>query len=183
VPYALLRLAKPSADPANGWFHEVITSPSQMFMRFWETFYLNIAGRFFSHDFFHFSTNADGVIIWIGKWAGLSSLFNPELAVLPWLMVFMLVCLIWKGNGNRRRVIGYLSLAIIGGFMFLILVITSYLSHLYHDVPEYHTQLIQFSGDIVGRYYYPLFTAWFLGLVSLSFPNYIAPPPEAKATE
>ena len=141
-------------------------------MRFFETCYLNIGGRFFSQGFLHFSTNDAGSIVWAGKWTGLGSLSNQELAVLPWLMVFVLACLLWRGNGHSRRVIGCLSLAIVGGFAVLALVITSYLSHLNAgDVREFNNQLIEFSSNVVGRYYYPLFTAWFLGMISISFPG------------
>lgn len=172
LPYVMFRLAGPISDPANNWWFEIVTEPRLMLGRFWETFSLNVFDRFFSQDFFHWSTNNAGDISWVGHWTGLGSLFNEDLAVLPWLILFLLPFFLWKGERDSRRAIGYLSTAIIAVFAILALVITGYLSLISGGgTRDFNNQMTDFSSNDVGRYYYPFFAAWFLGIISTSFPG------------
>ena len=179
LPYVMFRLAKPVSDSANDWWQGISAAPGVVPGRLWDTWSLNVFNRFFSHEFFHWTTNNEGSLAWAGHWTGLGSLCNPELAVLPWLVLFLLAFFLWKGKGNSRQVVGCLSVAIIAAMTILAFVITGYLSLMSAgETREFNTHMIDFSSDVVGRYYYPLFTAWFLGMVSLSFPGQTLLPPD-----
>ena len=186
LPYVFYRLAHPVLHLANFWWQEGVSHPETMAHRFPNVWFLNVSCRFFSPDFFHWSGDSDGRIRWIGHWTGLSSLVNPGLSVLPWLLLFLLAISIWKKTGRARSAIACLSLTIVGVLTVLSIVITCFLS--LQSLEGFHTfggLMVDFSGPgEVGRYYYPFFVAWFLGMIAVWFPQEKTPitqPVEPKA--
>lgn len=171
VPYLMYRLAHPVNHPANFWWREAIATPGLMLERFPNVWFLNVFNRFFSQKFFHWGADSDGHIRWDGEWTGLDSFFNQELAVLPWLLLFLLGVSFWFKTGASRRALLYLSMAIVGVLTVLTVVITCFLTLQAADGVHHFGELISdFSSNVVGRYSYPFFVAWFLGTVLLWFP-------------
>jgi hypothetical protein len=163
VPYALLRLQKPVAHYDSFWWRSGVATPATVLHRFPQTLFLEVCGRFFSHASFQW-TNDQNHLKWTGQWTGWTCLINDQLFVLPWLVLPLLALGLWKAR-NRPAAIS-LSITILGMMAFLALVIAC-LAYVQADLAQGIAYNIG-SGD---RYFFPLFTAWFLGLASLWFPE------------
>lgn len=160
LPYMIYRLAKPVPNPESAWFHTGMATPGAVFHRFPQIWFLDVFARFFNSAFFHWQADNNS-LQWIGHWTGWSSLVNEQLAVLPWLLVVLLIlAVVYKSRG--RLAIGLLSAVMLVTFTFLSFVVSS----LKKDDLQ---SGIDFACGIVGRYYYPFFTAWFLGATALWF--------------
>ena len=99
------------------------------------------------------------------QWAGVKSLVNPELSVLPWLLLFLFgFSLWWKA---RRR----LALVTLAGVIIAQLTILSFSISCLPRVQADVANVINYNTntDSVARYYYPFFTACFLGVLSVWF--------------
>jgi hypothetical protein len=179
IPYFCFRLAKPVLRPESFWIQDGIRSPGSVLRRFPQTWTLNIINRFFSFDFFHWQTTDGDHVQWHVQGAGLKSLVNPELSVLPWLLLFLVGFSLWW-KARRRLALATLAGVIIAQFTILSFSI-SCLPRMQADVMN----VINFSinSDAVARYYYPFFTACFLGVLSVWFsdiPPTSTPPSLAK---
>jgi len=177
VPYFIYRQCKPVLHFQSGWLHAGMSAPHAVLHRFPQVWFMEVFARFFSADFFHWQTAGES-LQWAGHWTGLSSLLNEKLSLLPWLLLALLIIsILYKSKG--RMAIAVLSGVVILVFSFLSLVV----SCLYYDnLPD----SIGFACDTVGRYYYPFFTAWFLGTAAVWFMDeksqaQPAPAPEQKS--
>lgn len=160
VPYFFYRLARPVANSESGWFHEGAAAPFTVLHRFPQVWFLEVFARFFSAGFFRWQPDGES-LQWAGHWAGWNSLFNEQLSILPWLLLAVIaVTIIYKSKG--RIALAVLSGIILFVFSFLSLVV----SCLYKDSLA---GAIDFACNTVGRYYYPFFTAWFLGTAAIWF--------------
>jgi hypothetical protein len=127
--------------------------------RFPQSLFLNLGSRFFSTEFFHWQTPDKDHLQFVGQWSGLKSLANPELSVLPWLLLLLIGISFWK-KPRYRLALGILIAVILGQLLFLSFAI-SCLARMQADL----TEVINFSIGSVGRYFYPFFTACFLGVI------------------
>jgi hypothetical protein len=180
LPYVWFRLDKPIPHPESGWWRAGLAAPAATLHRFPQAWFLNIGGRFFNSDFFHWQ-DSSGHLQWAGKWTGLGSLVNEQLTVLPWLLVILLVLALWQRR--HRLAVGSLTVATLGVFTILAFVI-SCLPRMQSDL----SNAIDFSSsDEVGRYSFPFFTAWFLGVMVIWFlslePPPADPPPESARSD
>ena len=171
VPYACLRLSKPFPHPESGWIHNGLHTLGQVFHRFPQTLMLDLGSRFFSRDFFHWESPDKDHLQFTGHWHGWSSFINPELSLLPWVLVVMAFILFWQ-KATQRVALGSLLLVILGQFTILCFAM-SCLAGFQKDAGG----IIGFSGEPVGRYFYPFFTTLFLGITALWVIN-----PEAAST-
>ncbi len=162
VPYGLYRLTKPVAHPESHWAGGFFAAPGSVLHHFPQVLFMNIFARFFSADFFKWQPNGEH-LQWIGQWTGPGSLLNPELSVLPWLLIGLIVLsLIFRPRG--RAVLGVLSVVTLGVFALLSFVIAC--------MPHWDLdQMIRQACNISGRHFYPFMTALFLGAVALWFPD------------
>jgi len=171
LPYTWFRLDKPIPHPESGWWHAGMASPASALYRFHQTWFLNICGRFFNNNFFHWQPGDHDHLQWAGKWIGPGGFVNEQLAVLPWLVVILLALAWWKRRG--RLALGSLTVVILGVFTVLALVIAC--------LPRTQGSLsyaIEFStSNEVGRYSYPFFAAWFLAVAAIWFENPQSSPP------
>ena len=158
LPYLFYRLTGPVPHPESAWLHRGMVAPDALLHRFPQVWFLDIFARFFSPDFFRWQAE-NNHLNWVGKWTGLGSFVNDQLAVLPWLTVVLLV-LVVVYKPRKRLVVGLLSAIMLAIFTFLSFVV----SCLHTDDLE---SAIDFACGVVGRYYYPFFIAWFLGTVAL----------------
>ena len=160
IPYLFYRLSKPVADSQAGWFHAGMAQPHAILHRFPQVWFLEVFARFFTPEFFHWQAAGDS-LQWVGHWTGWNSLLNEQLSILPWLLLVLLaISIIYKSKG--RVAIAVLSGVILFVFSFLSLVVSCLF-------PDSLDGAIGFACDTVGRYYYPFFTAWFLGIVAVWF--------------
>lgn len=165
LPYAWFRALKPTHHPESEWLQTGLASPHTVAHRLIQVLFLNVTCRFFQKDFYHWSAGADGGLHWDGHWAGLHSLVNDELSMLPWLLVLLgIFSMIWR---PRHR----LPVCVLAGVVFLAFAFLSFviscLSYVQADV----TKGIGFASDVGGRYCYPYLMAAFVGIVSLWNPT------------
>lgn len=171
LPYAWFRLDKPVLHPESGWWQAGIAAPALALHRFPQAWFLNVFGRFFNSDFFHWQSAKGNHLQWDGKWTGLGSLVNEQLAILPWLLLILLALALWKGRA--RLAMGSLAIVMVGVFTVLSFVIAC-LPTMQSDL----SNVIGFStGNQVGRYYFPFFAAWFLATAAAWFDNPQSPQP------
>lgn len=174
LPYLFYRLSKPVANSQSGWLHDGLTAPHAVLHRFPQVWFLEVFARFFTSGFFHWQP-AGQSLQWAGRWTGCDSLLNEQLSVLPWLLVALIIISIIF-NSKGRLALATLSGIIILVFSFLSIVVSCLY---YDDLP----QCIDFACNTVGRYYYPFFTAWFLGTAAIGFMDEKTPPPPALQPE
>ncbi|MGA3284859.1 MAG: hypothetical protein ABSD57_10440 [Verrucomicrobiota bacterium] len=163
LPYAWFRLDKPVLHPESGWWHAGIAAPALTLHRFPQAWFLNVFGRFFNSDFFHWQSANGNHLQWAGKWTGLGGFVNEQLTVLPWLSVILLALAWWQRRA--RLALGSLSVVMLGVFTVLSFVIAC-LPRMQGDLAN----VIDFStSNQVGRYYFPFFAAWFLAVAAIWF--------------
>ncbi|HUE37574.1 MAG TPA: hypothetical protein VMO20_09300, partial [Candidatus Acidoferrum sp.] len=106
-------------------------------------------------------------------------------AVLPWLLVILLVFSFWKKRQTWPLLV--LSAVMFGMMAFFTVVLTG-VAYTESDVPntiDYQSLFVDWNGSImIGRYCFPFFIGWFLGVALLWFPDGTAtrpiPQPEKK---
>jgi hypothetical protein len=168
VPYLCYRLARPVPNWESSWFHTGMADSASTLHRFPQVWFLDVFARFFSPDFFQWRADNDH-LQWVGHWTGLGSFVNDQLAVLPWLLlVLIFISIASKPSG--RPVVGVFSAVVLLLFTFLSFVV----SCLKKDDLQ---SAIDFTCGIVGRYYYPFFSAWFLATTAIWFAD---PKPAAQ---
>lgn len=163
VPYAGLRLIKPVPHPESGWIHDGMASPATALHRFPQTLSLSLGARFFNPQFFNWTTADKNHVAFAGKWDGLKSAINPELSVLPWVLLILFALSLWALRKQRFPLIT-LAVVLLAQVTILSFVI-SCLARMQADV----SNVIDFAISVVGRYYYPFFAASFLGVIALWF--------------
>jgi hypothetical protein len=173
LPYVVFRLNQPICHIESGWPKTLLHSPEAAAQNFPVVLALGLGNRFFSDRFFCWAEAPGGGIQWAGLWAGWSTPVNPQLQMLPWLVLMLLGLSLWRRQLRRSAVL--ITLVILGVFTFLALVIAC-LPHLRN---HNEAMIISIAADGMDRYCYPFFMTWFLGLVSLWFPEEPAPMPPA----
>ncbi len=163
IPYLCLRMSKPVLHPESGWIKNGLNTPSKAIRRLPQIFLLDIGGRLFDKKFFEWKTEDKDHVYYTGSWSGLKNFENPELSLLPWLTVLITALSFWK-KPRQRSALGILLLIMLGQFLILSLAM-SCLASMQKDV----SQVIEFSGFELARYYYPFFLATFLGIISIWF--------------
>jgi hypothetical protein len=160
LPYVIFRLAGPVPHPESDWWRTGLASPGGTLRRLPQLVLVGVVGRFFSQGFFLWGSVDHDHLQWIGRWNGLRSLVNPELSVLPWLLAAVLaVDLRWVPG--HRGVLVALSGSVVGVLGVLCLAMAC-LPMMQADV----LLVIDYGRDVVGRYCYPFFLAWFLGIMA-----------------
>jgi hypothetical protein len=173
VPYVFYRLTKPIAHPESHWMGYLASKPAVALPHFPQVLFLNIFARFFSAPFFQWTPQGDHMQ-WTGHWTGLGCLVNPEISVLPWLLLVLLILSVIFKPGGRKTII-ILSAVTLAVFTFL--------SFVEACLPDWDTsQMINMGCNISGRHFYPFFVAWFLGVATLWFVDE-KPSPESPSIQ
>jgi hypothetical protein len=182
LPFVWYRLNKLVPYPLSDWWHAVISAPGLVLVSYPKILFLDVFGRFFSSGFFHWTLIDNIHPQWDGKWAGLSSLINEQMSILPWLLLVLVAFSFLKKR--QPMALSCLSLAILAMMAFLPFVITC-LCHTQSDTPhsaDLTPGFRYYENNQMGRYLYPLFTAWFLGTAYVWFANDRIPsPPKDQA--
>lgn len=170
LPYLWYRLEKPIQHPEAHWWREGLATSIATLHRFPQVLFLNLGNRFFNGDFFRWQPDSQGHLDWIGQWAGFGSLVNEQLTLLPWLLLILVLVALWQKRS--RPATASLSAVVLGVLVMLALTL-SCLPYIQNDP----AMLIHYSGpDEVGRYSYPFFIAWFLGVMVILMDTWSAKP-------
>lgn len=173
LPYAAYRLNRPLTHLESDWPQQAVYSPGSALRILPEILGLGLGGRFFSLDFFKWTVGGDGRLQWAGQWHGLRTLINYHLSVVPWLSLGLLGYSLWKGH--CRRVFLQLTFVTFAVFVFLAFV----LACVPHDPSAEAAYVLAKTGEDMGRYFYPFFVAWFLGMASTWWQAEVHPADEA----
>jgi hypothetical protein len=161
VPYALYRLAGPMPHPESNWWRTGIAAPTATLRRLPQLLLVDVVGRFFGTSFFRWQSPDGDHLEWVGHWQGVVSIVNPELSVLPWLLM-AIVTLSLLSRREHRLPLGLLTAVTLGVLAFLSLAIAC--------LPETQASVwavIDYWSGVVPRYSYPFFGAWFVGAMTL----------------
>ena len=171
LPFEWYRQMKPVPYEFTHWW-KAYTAWHMVLPCYLKALVLYIFGRFFNDNYFSWQPDAAGHLHWNGQWLGMASFVNEHNAVLPWLLVILLALSFWKKRAHWLALVSasFVMIALMA-FLALILVCLGYTES---DVPgtiNYTNVFVDWNNDRdIGRYYYPLFTAWFLAIVMLWFP-------------
>jgi hypothetical protein len=161
LPYGFTRLQKPVLYPEAHWLHDAAATPAGVLHRYPQTLFLGIGGRFFNPIFFDWKSPDKDHLRFVGQWQGRNTFAGPELSLLPWILLLLLGLTFWKKPSHRLALSALL--AVIVGQLFALLFIISSLATKQANLNE----VIDFTGVIVGRYFYPFFAACFLGTMAI----------------
>jgi hypothetical protein len=161
LPYLYIRLQKPELYPEAHWLHDAATTPARVLHRYPQTLTLAIGRRFFNGSFFNWDSPDKDHLHYIGSWQGRNTFAGPELSMLPWILIFLLIFTCWKKPAHRVA-LGALLVTVVGQLLALSLIIAS-INMMQVDL----NKIIDFTGEIVGRYFYPFFSALFFGMMTI----------------
>jgi hypothetical protein len=170
IPYVFVRLQKPVLYPEAHWLQDAAATPARVLRRYPQTLFLGIGGRLFHGSFFEWDSPDKDHLHYIGHWVGRNTLAGPELSVLPWILLLLIGLTFWKKPAHRTA-LGAL-LAVTAGELLALSFIITCLGPKQADLNE----VIGFATEIMGRYFYPFFTACFLGTMAIWFLDYSSEP-------
>lgn len=172
VPYFIVRLQKQVSYPEAAWLHNGASAPALvLFHRFPQMLFLSIGQRMFHGAFFKWDAPDQNHLHFIGKWQGVDSFAGPEFSIAPWLLLILIGLTFWKRPSHRITLAALL--AVVLGQVLVLSFVISCLNQMQASLSD----LIKFSETIVGRYYYPFFTACLLGTLAIWFLEKTSSPP------
>ena len=127
-------------------------------------FKIELARLFVDPDFANWSGEG-GRLQWIGRWDGLSSLYNPSTLALGWLCLLMTVAL-WFAIPTRRQIVVWILAMFLGAVAALSGVFASFVNITSLDSVMFYTE--DGSG---GRYLLPMLLAWFATMMTMFLGN------------
>jgi hypothetical protein len=146
----------------SGWAGYALHHPGSTLANWPRLFLILLARLFVSPDFASWSGEG-GRLHWIGRWDGLSSLYNPSTLGLAWLCLFMAVAL-WFAVPARRQVIVWILAMLAGALAAFSGVFASFANITDLD------QVIGYTANVVaGRYLLPVLVAWFATMMTVFF--------------
>ena len=178
LPFICLRIQIPVLNYESSWVGHVLHHPTILLSTLsnWpRLFQIELARLFVNPDFANWNGEG-GQLHWIGKWDGLSSLYNPSTLALGWLCLFMSVAL-WFAIPARRQIVVWILAMVLGAVAALSGVFASFIS--INDL----TLVINLTKDQAGgRYLLPVVLAWFATLITMFFaePSSFATTPKLK---
>ena len=151
--FLALRIGLGRLRPAQSWHHAFELARHLM---------IQFARLFVNPDFANWS-GAGGQLHWIGRWDGISSLYNHLTLGLAWLCLWLTVAL-WFAVPARRRVIVWVFAMFVGATAALSGVYVSLIS--IKGLAETTIYTHDLNG---GRYLLPVLLAWFTTMMTLFF--------------
>jgi hypothetical protein len=168
LPFICLRVRIPVLHFESGWAGYALHNPGITLSTWPRIFMIQLARLFMSADFANWS-GAGGSLHWIGRWNGLSSLYNHSTLGLPWLCLLLTVAL-WFAVPARRQVVIWTLAMVIAATAAFSLVFSSLLT------VEGLDGAIWLSARVTGgRYLMPILLAWFATMMTLFFKELPSP--------
>jgi hypothetical protein len=162
LPFLCLRVQIPSLHFESGWAGYALHHPGSTLSNWPGIFLILLARLFVSPDFASWSGEG-GQLHWIGKWDGLSSLYNYPTLGLAWLCLFMAVAL-WFAVPARRQIIVWILAMLVGALAAFSGVFASFV-----NVTNLGQVIGYTADDIAGRYLLPVLLAWFATILTMFF--------------
>jgi hypothetical protein len=165
LPFLCLRVQIPSLHFESGWAGYALNHPCSTLANWPGIFMILLARLFVSSDFASWSGEA-GRLHWIGRWDGLSSLYNHSTLGLAWLCLLLTVAL-WFAVPARHQVIVWILAMLVGALAAFSGVFASFV-----NITDL-TQVIGYTADnTAGRYLLPVLLAWFATLMTGFFAEF-----------
>ncbi len=162
LPFICLRIRIPVLHFESGWAGYALHSPGVTLSN-WPGIVMIVLARLFLNPDFANWNGEDGQFHWIGKWDGLSSLYNHSTLGLAWLCLLLTVAL-WFTLPAQRRVIVWILAMLVGAMTVLSGVFASFVNI---------TSLAQVMGytseSTSGRFLLPVLLAWFATMMTMFF--------------
>jgi len=165
LPFVCLRVQIPSLHFESGWAGYALHNPGGTLKNLPGIFMILLA-RFFLNPDFAIWNGEGGGYHWIGRWDGLSSLYDQSTLGLPWLCLFMTVML-WFAIPARRRVILWILTMPIGVLAAFSLVYASFTNIMGLSAAIGYTDTL--------RYFLPVIVAWFATIMIMFFRESLLP--------
>jgi len=176
LPFLGLRLQIPVLHYESNWAGYALHHPGATLSNCPWIFILLLARFFVSSDLASWS-DEDGTFHWIGRWDGLSSLYDHPTLGLAWVCLLMTVAL-WFVVPARRQFILWMLAVFVSTLAVFSLVFASFVSITSLNVAMSYTK-----EELSGRYLLPILFAWAAVSLTLLF-GYLPPPasvPNANA--
>jgi hypothetical protein len=123
---------------------------------------IKLTRLFVNPDFANWS-GEDGQMRWIGRWDGLSSLYNPSTLCLSWLCLLLTVA-VWFARPARRPAVVW----VLAVFLAAVCALSGVFACFAHITSL--NSAIGYTADAHGaRYLLPVLAAWFATLLMLLF--------------
>ncbi len=162
LPFICLRVQIPSLYYEAGWAGYALHNPSSTLSNCPGIFMILLAQLFVSPDFANWNGEG-GQFHWLGRWDGVSSLYNHSTLGLAWLCLLLTVAL-WFAVPTRRPIILWLLAMLVGTTVALSGVLASLVNN------TNLAYVIGFTGDKgTERYLLPVLLAWFATLMIVFF--------------
>jgi 4-amino-4-deoxy-L-arabinose transferase-like glycosyltransferase len=162
LPFVCLRVQIPVLNYESGWAGYATHNPGAT-LSVWPCIAMMQLARFFVNPDFANWSGEGGHLHWIGRWDGLSSLYNHSTLGLAWLCLFMVVAL-WFAIPARRQAIVWMLAMFVGATVTLSGVFASIVS------VKSLTEAVGYTNEEAGgRYLLPVLLAWFATMFTMFF--------------
>jgi hypothetical protein len=165
LPFVCLRHQIPIVNYESNWAGHVLHHPATLLATLsnWlRLFKVELARLFVNPDFASWNGEG-GQLHWIGKWGGLSSLYNPSTLGLAWLCLLLTVAL-WFAIPTRRQIAVWILAMFLGAVAALSGVFACFVNIRSLDA------VLVYTLDVHGaRYLLPMLLAWFATVMTMFF--------------
>lgn len=162
LPFIALRVQIPVLHFESGWAGYAWHHPGAIVSDWPGMFLILLAKLFVNPDLAHWS-GVSGHFEWVGKWDGISSIYNPSTLGLAWICLWLTVAA-WFVRPSHRSVVVWMCAMLVGTLAAFSGVFVSFINI---------TSLVVVLGYTVdadaGRYILPMLLAWFATIMLLLF--------------
>ena len=166
LPFVCLRRQIPTLNYESNWAGYVLHHPTILLSTLsnWLRLFKVELVRLFVNPAFANWNGEGGQLHWIGKWGGLSSLYNPSTLGLAWLCLLLTVAL-WFALPSRRQIAVWILAMFLGAVAALSGVFASFA-----NIFSLDDTVIYYTADFAGaRYLLPMLLAWFATMMTMFF--------------
>jgi len=165
LPFVCLRHQIPIVNYESNWAGHILHHPATLLATLsnWLRLFKVELARLFVNPSFANWNGEGGQLHWIGKWSGLSSLYNPSTLGLAWLCLLLTVAL-WFAIPTRRQIAVWILAMFLGAVAALSGVFACFVNIRSLDA------VIGYTADAHGaRYLLPMLLAWFATTLTMLF--------------
>jgi hypothetical protein len=162
LPFLCLRVQIPSLHFESGWAGYALHHPGSTLAN-WPGLFLILLARLFVNSDFASWSGEGGQLHWIGKWDGLTSLYNHPTIGLAWFCLLLSVAL-WFAVPARRPVIVWTLAMLVGALAAFSGVFASFV-----NITNLGQVIGYTADDVAGRYLLPVQLAWFATMMTVFF--------------
>ena len=162
LPFVCLRIQIPVLHFESGWAGYALRNPV-ITASHWPGIFMVLLARLFVNPDFASWSGEDGQLHWVGRWDGLSSLYNPSTLGLAWFCLGLTVAL-WFAAPTRRPVVVWILAMLVGALAAFSGVFAGFVNIVSL------TAVLGYTIDAhAGRYILPVLFAWFATILTMLF--------------